>query len=226
MIHPRIHIKCIMSSTMQKLRKNKWDIVRDQRKTFMSTETIASMSLRVSIISYIVGAKEVFIFFNYEVPLRKFLKKYRLSHWNWAWYRKKMVGVQEVIHIKKFIQKLKKNVLPLFINGMGSWIFFRTSLVLSITYILVIKIGWAVFEKIIFFDFSKFVHNFCKKNFFELILGMNLSCNGGHLSSQYGSNPSGGTQIMLIVLQPLLKLLYCILYLGFCISKLKISYYS
>ena len=32
------------------------------------------MSHRVSIVPYIVGAKEVFIFFNYEVPLRKFSK--------------------------------------------------------------------------------------------------------------------------------------------------------
>ena len=29
-------------------------------------------------IPYIVGAKEVWIFFNYEVPLQKFLKKYLL----------------------------------------------------------------------------------------------------------------------------------------------------
>ena len=36
---------------------------RDQRETFMSIETIASISHRVSIVSYIVGAKEVFIFF-------------------------------------------------------------------------------------------------------------------------------------------------------------------
>ena len=86
---------------------------------------------------------------------------------------------------------------------MGSWIFFRTSLVHSITYILVIKIGWAVFKKIKFFDFSKFVHNFCKKDFFELILGVNLSCNGSHLPSQYGSNPSEDTQTMLILLRPL-----------------------
>ena len=50
-------------STMQQIRKNKWDIVRDQRKTFMSIETIASMSHRVSIVPYFVGAKEVFIFF-------------------------------------------------------------------------------------------------------------------------------------------------------------------
>ena len=79
-------------------------------------------------------------------------------------------------------------------SGMGSRIFFRTSLVLSITYILAIKIGWAVSEKIWFCDFSKFVYNFCKKNSFELILGVNLSCSGYHLSTQYGSNPSGGAQ--------------------------------
>ena len=35
----------------------------------MNIETIASMSRRVSIVPYIVGVKEVFIFFNYEVPL-------------------------------------------------------------------------------------------------------------------------------------------------------------
>ena len=40
----------------------------------MSIETIDSMSHRVSIVSYIVGAKEVLIFFNYKVPLRKFSK--------------------------------------------------------------------------------------------------------------------------------------------------------
>ena len=53
--------------------------MRDQRKTFMSVETIASMSHRVSIVPYIVGTKEVFIFLNYEVRLRKFSKKYILS---------------------------------------------------------------------------------------------------------------------------------------------------
>ena len=94
---------------MQQIRRNKWDIVRDQRKTFTSIETIASMSHRVSIVPYIVGAKEVFILFNYEVPLRKFSKNYILSLWIWAWYRQKMVGVQQVIHIKNIIQKLKKN---------------------------------------------------------------------------------------------------------------------
>ena len=41
-------------STMQKIRSYKWDIVRDQRKTFMSIETIASS------VPYIVGDKEVF----------------------------------------------------------------------------------------------------------------------------------------------------------------------
>ena len=61
---------------MQQIRKNKWDIVRDQRKTFMTIETIASMSHRVSIVPYIVAAKEVFIFANYEVPLQKFSKEY------------------------------------------------------------------------------------------------------------------------------------------------------
>ena len=76
--HPRIHIKCTMSSTMQQILRNKRDIVRDQRKTFMCIETINSMSHRVSIVPYIVGAKKVFIFFNYEVPLRKFSKKYIL----------------------------------------------------------------------------------------------------------------------------------------------------
>ena len=46
---------------------------------FKTMETIASVSHRVSIVPYIVGAKEVFIFFNYEVPLRKFSKKYIFS---------------------------------------------------------------------------------------------------------------------------------------------------
>ena len=85
-----------------------------------------------------------------------------------------------------------------------SRISFKTSLVPSIIYILAIKIGWAVFEKIWFFDSSKFVYNFCKKFFFELILGVNSSCSGSHLPSQYGSNPSGGTPLfrMLILLRP------------------------
>ena len=45
----------------------------------MTIETIASMSHRVSIVPYIVGAKEIFIVCNYEVPLRKFSKIYILS---------------------------------------------------------------------------------------------------------------------------------------------------
>ena len=101
-----------------------------------------------------------------------------------------MVGVQEVIHIKKIIQKRKKKFDLLFMNGMSSWIFIRISWVPSIPCILVIKIGSAVFKKIRFFYFSKFVHNFCKKKFFELILGVNLSCDRSHLPSQYGSKPS------------------------------------
>ena len=68
-----------MSSTMQQIRKNKCDIAREQRKTFMSIETIASMSHKVSIVPYIVGAKEVFIFFNYEVLLQNFSEKCILS---------------------------------------------------------------------------------------------------------------------------------------------------
>ena len=90
-------------------------------------------------------------------------------------------------------------------SGRGSRICFRTFLVPSITYVLAIKIGEAVFEKIRFCDFSKFVYNFCKKNFFDLlILGVNSSCSGNHLPSQYGSNPRGGTQTMLILLRPLI----------------------
>ena len=45
----------------------------------MSIETIASMSHTVLIVPYIVGAKEVFIFFKYELPLRNFSKKYIFS---------------------------------------------------------------------------------------------------------------------------------------------------
>ena len=93
-------------------------------------------------------------------------------------------------------------------NGISSWIFFRTFLVPSITYILVIKIGWAFFKKMGFFDFSKFAYNFCKKIFFELILAVNSSCSGSHLPSQYGSNPSEGTQTMLILPFEWVKFIY------------------
>ena len=47
---------------------------------------------------YIIGAKEILICLNYEVSLRSFLKKYILYLRMWAWYREKIVGVQEVIH--------------------------------------------------------------------------------------------------------------------------------
>ena len=111
-----------------------------------------------------VGAKEVFIISNYEVPLRSFSKNIYCNllceH-----DTKKMVGVKEVIHF----QNLFKNYnffCPLLINGIGFSIFRITFLVPSITYILAIKIGWAVFKKIGIFDFSKFIYNFCKKIFF------------------------------------------------------------
>ena len=45
--------------------------------TLLSHETPTELAPRLS---YIVGAKEIFIFFNYEVPLRKFSKKYILLH--------------------------------------------------------------------------------------------------------------------------------------------------
>ena len=45
--------------------------------TLLSHEKPTELAPRLS---YIVGAKEVFIFFNYEVPLRKFSKKYILLH--------------------------------------------------------------------------------------------------------------------------------------------------
>ena len=117
-----------------------------------------------------------------------------------------MVGVQEVIHTKKIIKKFKKKCLPPFYKRNGFLNFFRHLFSTLYNIYLIIKIGWVVFEKIKFFDFSKFVHNFCKKIFFELILGLNLSCNGSHLPLQYGSIPNGGTQTMLILLRPLFLL--------------------
>ena len=119
----------------------------------------------------------------------------------WAWYRKRMVGVQEVIHFKKNISKFQNFFYPLLVNKIDFWIFFRTSLVPFITYILVIKIGRAVFENFFFFNFSKFAHNFCKNFLFDLILRVNSSCSGSHLPSQYGWTPSGATQTMLILLR-------------------------
>ena len=59
-----------------------------------------------------------------------------------------MAGVKEVIHIKKIIKIFNNFFHSLLMSGMGSRIFFRNSLVPSITYILAIKIGLAVFEKI------------------------------------------------------------------------------
>ena len=55
------------------------------------------------------------------------------------------------------------------------WLFFiRSFNPPSITYISAIKIGCAVFKETSFFDFSKFVYNYCKKNFFVLILAVNI----------------------------------------------------
>ena len=128
MTHRRIHIKCTMSSAMQQIRENKWDSVRDQLKTFMVIETIASISHRLSIVPNIVGAKEVFIFFNYEVPLRKFSKKYILSLSIWAWYRKKWWVLKSNSHLKnysKIIKKLNKKFLPPLYKRNGFFNFFQ-----------------------------------------------------------------------------------------------------
>ena len=59
----------------------------------------------------------------------------------------------------------------LLIDRIGSWIFCITYLVPSITYIVSIKLSFTVFQKIIFLDFSKFVHNFCKKVSLSWYLG-------------------------------------------------------
>ena len=97
---------------MQQIRKNKWDIVCDQRKTFMNIEEIASMSHRVSIVSYIVGAKEVFIFFFNMKNLSENFWKNIYCHFEFEHDIEKMVSVQEVIHIKKIVQKFKKISTP------------------------------------------------------------------------------------------------------------------
>ena len=107
----------------------------------------------------------------------------------------KMVGVREVFHIKKVIQKYKKKFLLLFYE--------RNEFLNFIQNLSEPRSVRPFPEKIRFFDFLKFVYNFCKKIFFELILGVNLSCNGSHLPLQYGSNPSEGTQTMLILRRPL-----------------------
>ena len=125
--------------------------------------------------------------------------------------------------LKKLFKNFNNFFHTLLISGMGSRIFFRPSLVPSITYILAIKIGWAVFEKIWFFGFSKFFYNFDEKKIFELILGVNSSCSGIHLPSQYGSNPNGGTQTMLILLRPLTKQASQKLKLKFKTQNLKIK---
>ena len=54
---------------------------------------------------------------------------------------------------------------------MGSWIFFRTSLVPFITYILVIKIGWTVFKILDFLIFQNSFITFVRKFFSSWYLG-------------------------------------------------------
>ena len=77
-----------------------------------------------SIVPYIVGATEVFIFFNYEVLFRNFSKNI-YCHFEFEHDMEKMVGVQETIHIKKIIQKLKKKFLPPFHKRNGFLNFFQ-----------------------------------------------------------------------------------------------------
>ena len=101
----------------------------------------------------------------------------------------------------KHYSKIKKKNLPPFYKRNGFLNCFQNLFSTLYNIYFSHQIGWAVFKKIRFFDFSKFVHNFCKKFFFEFILKVNLSCNGSHLPSKYGSNPSGGTQAMLILLR-------------------------
>ena len=130
---------------------------------------------------------------NYQVPI--------------SWYASpleiQMFSCKSIISC----ENLNFPLNPLLMTRMASRFIVRTSLVSSISYISSIKIGWAVSEKIWFFLSSKFVYNFGKKNFFELILDVNSSCSGSHLPSQYGSNPSGSTQTMLILLRPCVSLL-------------------
>ena len=64
--------------------------------------------------------------------------------------------------LTKNCKKVKIFFLSLLINGIDSWVFCKTSLVPFITYILAIKIGWAVFEKNGFVDFPNFFITFVK----------------------------------------------------------------
>ena len=70
--------------------------------------------------------------------------------------KKKMMGVQEVIDFQKLLKNYNNFFCPLLINGIGSRIFNMNILVPSMKYILAIKIGRAVFERIEFMIFQKF----------------------------------------------------------------------
>ena len=70
----------------------------------MSIEKIASMSHSVSSVPYIVGTKKVF--FSIMKYLSENFRKNIYFHFEFEHDIEKMVGVQEVIHIKKIIQKL------------------------------------------------------------------------------------------------------------------------
>ena len=77
------------------------------------------MSHRVSMVPYIVGTKEDCIFLTMKY-LSEIFRRNIYCHFEFEHdIEKKMVSVQEVIHIKKIIQKFKTNFHPLFINGIA-----------------------------------------------------------------------------------------------------------
>ena len=94
---------------------------------------------------------------------------------------KKWWLLKKLVIFKKKIFNYKIFFCSLLIYGICSWIFCIAFSVPSITYVWAIKISWADFAEIWFFDFFKFLHNFCTF-FFELIIGINSFC----LPSQYG----------------------------------------
>ena len=86
----------------------------------MSIEKIAPMSHRVSIVSYIVGAKEVYIFLTMKCPTEN-LKKNIYCHFAFEHDIEKNSGCSRInSHWKKLFKNLKKILYPLFINEMSS----------------------------------------------------------------------------------------------------------
>ena len=110
---------------------------------------------------------------------------------------------------KKNYSKIKKKILPPFYERNGFLNFVQNLFSTLYNIYFSHQDRFSRFRENFIFEFFKFVHNFCKKQFFELILGVNSSCNGSHLPSKYGSNPGGGTQTMLILLRPLLIIKNC-----------------